>query len=368
MRGKALWLTGAAFLCLIGSEIGLRWKFGLGDPVTVTPDPACGYVISPNQHKMRFGRAVDINQFGMRSGPVSPRKAPGHYRMLLVGDSVLYGTSRVGQNQIFASLLGQELPNMLHQPVETLNASASAWAIANETNYVKSRGIFRSDLVLLVLNSGDLSQRSSSVDRVEGDLPSHKYACAWCEVWARLIKPKILAQRVREDAGTTIEIDRSQIAQNLRYLDEFRSTVIAGHARMSIVFIAFRRNVADGVQHSASDQLVGWAQERHVPLVDLTAFETRIRLQELTLDGVHLSTFGNRVVANAIEKKWHSIDPLSTFDPESQDSGKSLVVTTRRIGNVSRLTNTMFGTGRCIHMVRTVKAVSSAEGGILTLK
>ena len=296
-------------LCVVGSEITLRYVFGLGDPITVSADQACGYVLSPNQHKIRFGRQVDINEFGMRSGPVSLLKSPDEFRILLVGDSVLYGTSRVGQNQIFAGLLQRELRGVLNKSVTVLNASASAWAIANETDYIRSRGIFSSDLVVLVLNSGDLSQPRATVNDTGEELPTHRYACAWCEVWIRSLKPKLLAQRTHEDAGTTIEVDSLRIQKNLINLDEFRSITTAAHARLAILFVAFRSFVADGAQRSAPEQLVNWSKERRVPLLDLTRFETQIPTGDLTLDGKHLTSRGNRLLASAIEHHWHDLDP-----------------------------------------------------------
>ncbi|MBV8897063.1 MAG: SGNH/GDSL hydrolase family protein [Acidobacteriaceae bacterium] len=303
--------VGVTALALI-SEIGLRHFAGLGDPVTVTNDSSCGYILTPNQHKRRFGKWMSVNQYGMRSGPVSPNKFGGVYRILLVGDSILYGTSQVGQEQIFATLLNRELPAVTHRSLEVLNASAGGWAIANEADYIRSRGTFRSDLVVLVLNSGDLPQPRASIN--EGnDAPRGPYACAWCEVWARLIKPKITSVgRSQNDPGTQLRADPIQTANNLRLLDRFESTVTVAQAKMGIIFIAFRKYVPEGAQQSAPSELVAWSEHKHVPLLDLTSCQSNVPTGELTIDGVHLSAAGNRIVATAIERNWRRLDPAGT--------------------------------------------------------
>ncbi len=306
-KGK-IWLTiGLVAACVSISESALRYFCGLGNPVTVSTDKNCEYIITPNQHKLRFGKHIDINEFGMRSGPIHTRR-PEELRILLVGDSVLYGTSRVGQEQIFTGLLERDLPTKLHRPVEILNASASAWAISNEVDYIRSRGIFGAGLVLLVLNSADLSQPRAKMNGV-GELPARSYPCAWCEVWERFLKPKVLQQNARKDAGTTVENDPQQIQRNLQLLEEFRSIVTTGRARMGIIFVAVREYVPEHAEKSAPDSLFVWAQARQVPLLDLTRFETRFRTRDFTLDGIHLSILGNKVVATAIENDWKNLDP-----------------------------------------------------------
>lgn len=300
--------AGASLLfltCVATSDMALQHLLGLGNPVTVSIDTSCEYILTPNQHKVRFGKKVDINEFGMRSGPVVFPKPADQYRVLLVGDSVVYGTSRVGQTEIFTGILQRELPRDIQQRMAILNASAGGWAISNEKDYIRSRGIFSSDLVLLVLNSTDLSQPRSGVNGAGSEAPTKAYKCAWCELWARWLKPKIFRQAVRTDAGIDVELNPRQVDENLHNLDEFRSLVSEGHARMGIIFVAFRKLVQEGAQQSAPQELLDWAQKRRVPIVDLTRFESRFATRDFTLDGVHLSVLGNRVVARAIEQNWH---------------------------------------------------------------
>ncbi len=156
-------------LLAIGCELGLRYVLGLGNPLLSEHDAAAGYVIDPDQHVRRFFCNTDINHWSMRSPAVTPVKPAGTYRILLIGDSMTYGSTQIDQKEIFSSLLQAELPARLHTPVEVLNASAGAWAVGNELGYLRSRGTFGADLVVLVVNSGDAAQPPSQLSDVGGD-------------------------------------------------------------------------------------------------------------------------------------------------------------------------------------------------------
>ncbi|MGD0631323.1 MAG: hypothetical protein ABR987_18500, partial [Terracidiphilus sp.] len=131
--------------CIV--EAALRFGLGLGNPVLITPDAACSYILKPDQDVRRFFARTYVNHYGMRSEDVPAVRPVGTLRLMFVGDSITYGTSRVDQQQLFTELVHRELPAIVHRPVEVLNASAGAWAPDNELAYIRSRGIFQSDIV-----------------------------------------------------------------------------------------------------------------------------------------------------------------------------------------------------------------------------
>ncbi len=157
-RGVAYLCRGIAAIAavLLLSEAGLRWGVGLGRSVLYVEDSSAGYVLAPNQSVWRFNAHISTNSFGMRSDPISASKPPGTHRILFVGDSVTFGTTHVDQSEIFTVRIKNWFAH--RQPTEILNASAGGWAPANELGYLKSRGIFGSDLVVLTLNTNDLAQ------------------------------------------------------------------------------------------------------------------------------------------------------------------------------------------------------------------
>ncbi|HVC46712.1 MAG TPA: SGNH/GDSL hydrolase family protein [Terracidiphilus sp.] len=310
LRGTLASLLALAILLAL-ADAALHFGLGLGNPVLVAPDAACGYIMKPNQRVFRFFVHTYINPYGMRSADFQPVKPRHTYRILFVGDSITYGSTRIDQSQIFTQLLRRSLPTVIHQPVEVLNASASAWAIDNELSFVRSRGVFQSNVVVLVLNSGDLSQTRAKMLGVNDEIPSQPPASALSELYYRLIKPYFLHLHRRIDAGdSTSQVTEQVIRANLADLDTFRTLVESQHAQFVIVYAPFRNEIPTISSRSAV-LLHAWCAAHHVPLMDLTSVEAQYNTSQITLEGVHFNTFGNRVVADAILKRWPSLAPSS---------------------------------------------------------
>jgi len=241
----------------------------------------------------------------MRSEEVPQSRDPSRLRILFVGDSLTYGTSQVDQSQIFTEILHKKLSSIVHKPVDVLNASAGAWAPDNEVSYIRSRGIFQSDLVVFVLNDGDVTQPRATMKEVGDGLPSKRPATAIGELWTRYLKPRLMQVAVKSDAGTSIPVNPGQEVQaNLRDLDAANALVTAQGARMVIVFLPFRLDIPD---KSADAQAIlrEWCAAHHIPMLDLTEMELPYSVRDLDLvDGLHLNARGNAIVADGILKLW----------------------------------------------------------------
>jgi hypothetical protein len=316
-RGMVRVLTICMLLivALLGIAEGvLRFVFGLGNPVLITPDPECEYIIKPDQRVKRFFASTRTNHYGMRSEEVPPVRDPGHMRILFVGDSLTYGTSRVDQSEIFTEIVHRELPSIIHKPVDVLNASAGAWAPDNEVSYIRSRGIFQSDIVVFVLNDGDVTQSRSTMADVGDGLPSERPASAIGELWTRYLKPQLTHVVEKRDAGTSIAANADEVAQaNLKDLETADGLVTSQGARMVIVFLPFRFDIPDK-SAKAQSTLRDWCAEHHVPMLDLTGSELPYSIRDLDLDnGYHFNDRGNAVVADGILKLW----PQTVGQPQS---------------------------------------------------
>jgi len=303
---RILTICSLSIVALLGITEGvLRFVLGLGNPVLITPDSACEYILKPDQRIYRFFAHTLTNHYGMRSEEVPPNRDPGRLRILFVGDSLTYGTSRVDQGQIFTEILHRELPSIVHKPVDVLNASAGAWAPDNEVSYIRSRGIFQSDFVVFVLNDGDVTQPRATMQEVGDDSPSKHPATAIGELWTRYLKARLLHAVGKNDAGTSISPNADQVVRaNLRDLDEADALVTAQGARMVIVFLPFRLDIPDK-SAQAQVTLRDWSVAHHVPMLDLTAAELPYSISYLDLDnGYHFNARGNAVVADGILKLW----------------------------------------------------------------
>jgi hypothetical protein len=270
-------------LLLVLVDLALGHILGLGNNIVLQPDPGAGYVFAPNQHVHRFFKDTSIN-----------------------------GSTQLDQKAIFASLLASELPGQLHQPVEVLNASASAWAIGNEAGYLDSHGTYDADLVVVVVNTGDSLQATSTLADVGGDAATVKSPCALCEVWTRYLRDRIFHTPAKMDAGTAPANDSpANAALNLQHLEHFYQVVQQHHARMAVVFLAMRLYIPANAQASAPGKLIDWAQQHQVPLLDTTAAESSFSLRDITLDGVHFNPKGHRTIATYLEQHWNQLDPPS---------------------------------------------------------
>jgi hypothetical protein len=148
---KHLTLVPLVVLVAVGlavAEVGLR-LCGLGTPLLYVEDPEVGYYPKPHQRVRHPGRIISINNYGMRAPDVVPRKAPGHFRILLLGDSTLAGT-RVSNEELYSSLLQSNLNATAGAHVfEVLNMGVNGWGPFHELGYVKKFGAFDADLAVV---------------------------------------------------------------------------------------------------------------------------------------------------------------------------------------------------------------------------
>jgi hypothetical protein len=290
------------------SEAILRFALGLGNPVLIQSDPACAYILKPDQDVVRFFARTHINHYGMRSDEVTVAPQAGTLRLLFVGDSITYGTTRVDQKEIFTEVLHRELPPIVHRPVEVLNASAGAWAPDNELSYIQSRGTFHSDIVLLVLNDGDLTQPRSTIAMVGDDLPQRRPVSAISELYSRFIRPRIFHLIRKTDAGDSFLAGAEEVTRrNLADIARIRELVTSQGGRLIIVFIPIRKDIPQESKGAAT-LLQAWSVAQHVSMFDLTNAEVPYSLKEITLDnGIHLNAKGHLAIARAIEQSWAGV-------------------------------------------------------------
>lgn len=290
------------FALVAFTEATLRVLLGLGNPILIQEDPTCGYILKPNQDVRRFFVHTQINCYGMRSPSLLRLKSPRTLRIMFLGDSITYGTTQVDQSEIFTERIRTQLSAQLHQPLEILNASAGAWAISNEYSFIKSRGTFQSDLLVIVINSGDLGQPFSDLSRVGEDLPSRKPLTALGELWSRLVVPFLFGRHPKIDAGTEASPALNPIVfQNLQYLTSIVRLATKESTHTLLVYVPLRRDIIKMSPGFPRARLSEWSRENGVLFVDLTEKELAYGLADITLaDRTHFNARGNRIIAQAV--------------------------------------------------------------------
>jgi len=174
-------------LILAGSgELVLR-SMGFGHPILYRLDPRIGYYPAPNQDVHRYGGDIHINALGMRSRDISAEKPEGTFRILMLGDSTLYGGSYLDQTQIYATLLEELLnrdrsrfPGSSRQ-VEVLCMGVNGWGPQHELAYAEKFGIFHADLVMVMGPPNDAYRPRYGIENMPFFAEGHRPDFAWQE-------------------------------------------------------------------------------------------------------------------------------------------------------------------------------------------
>jgi GDSL-like Lipase/Acylhydrolase family len=153
-------LVASGFLSLIFGEAALR-LLGRG-PLPVNPVPGSfwrhdanlGWSNSPGAegvfHHPRFTINVKINPQGLRDREYTYERTPGSRRVLVIGDSFVWGYG-VEQQETFPKLLEARQPG-----VEVINAGVAGYGTDQELLWLRSEGVrYRPDLVILVMCGND---------------------------------------------------------------------------------------------------------------------------------------------------------------------------------------------------------------------
>jgi GDSL-like Lipase/Acylhydrolase family len=150
----------AATLLILTVEIVGRHLFGLGDPPLATSDPNVEYLPVASRTFHRFGNTIHINAYHMRAPEFPPsRTGVNEYRILLIGDSIIYGGNRLDQSQIIGEQLTTKLAQRINRPVIVGSAAASSWGPRNMLAYLERFGVFDAQVAILTLSAHNLNER-----------------------------------------------------------------------------------------------------------------------------------------------------------------------------------------------------------------
>jgi hypothetical protein len=163
--GYALFLF---VVVLVGLEVALR----AFDPIGIVylydvrryfktmlvADERYSYIHAPNTEGALNGEAVRFNSIGLRGAEVPPNKAPGTFRLLVLGDSVVLGWG-IAEEAMFAQRLQRKF-DAARQPVEVIAAGVGSWNTRTEFEFLRHVGVdFEPDALLLLIVSNDTDPR-----------------------------------------------------------------------------------------------------------------------------------------------------------------------------------------------------------------
>ncbi|MEM6553235.1 MAG: hypothetical protein AAF750_14055 [Planctomycetota bacterium] len=175
-------------LGLLGLEVWLRWRYGLGNPPLYVRDAELEYVMKPNQRCRRRGRLIAINGLGMRCDDWPEQRAEvgeaGERRVLVMGDSVVFGGNAVDQSELATSRLEHSLSVALGGRVRVGNVGVASWGPGNLHAFSQRHGFLGADAVVVVMSSHDAVDVPSDNPYLGNlDRPTQRPWCALSEAW-----------------------------------------------------------------------------------------------------------------------------------------------------------------------------------------
>ena len=308
-------------------EVGLRVFLGLGSPALLQGDAEIGYLFQANQEKTRFTNRIHINEFHQRSEDVVPEDSSRFARILFLGDSVTFGGALTDQSETYPELFEDQLSKRCNCPVEALNASAGSWGIGNLRAYAERFGFFGSDLVVLQVGEGDLTQPKSdssgvgnlcSLPRRSPTLALQEFTeCYWPRVTSRLaawVNTGGQSGEARSESGSSPDVsvgEQRKFQTNMDHLQALVDSVHAAGKSVAIFYHPHRGSVrSEGPSPALYRKFRKWAEKREVPLLDVQAeWKEESDVGKYYRDYIHLNERGNKKVAQYLAPFAQKIQP-----------------------------------------------------------
>lgn len=296
----------------ISSELFCRFVIGLGDPPLYQADPAMEYLLQPSKTYHRFHRRFAVNQYSMRSDDFLPQKStPEELRVLVIGDSVVYGGVMIDQDDIDTEILKRNLQHQFGRQVVVGNASAKSWGPPNELAYLERYGTLDADVIVLELSSHDYADAPTFVPVVgiSASYPNKKPWSALADLFGTYLLPRYLHYGVTP-AGIDKNLinsvsSESDIAWCRRAERDFFLYARAHHTKVALVQHLTLPEVTGVYEPGyAANQEV--AKQENVPYVD-DADELRAELKSghspyHSGDTIHLNRLGQEILARTLQR------------------------------------------------------------------
>jgi len=315
-------LAAGLLVMLLLGEVGLR-IVDLGHPYysaaemyQPNSDPRVMFEPRPNFDGFSEGVPVTTNSRGLRERELAPTPPTGTRRVVFLGDSVTFGAG-VLDHEPFPRLLEAAINGQGKGPIETVNTGVVGYNTIQELARLENVGLaYEPSTVVLTFVVNDLLETFSIFDHqyeptgVAADMKkwlrrnSHLYRFVQQAYW------RIGQEMRRAREGPTEPLrKRDRLEERLATLAEIIRVTRANRA--SFLLVLYPDNLGDPVSPGPSgarltmrDELVRFAAQQGVPVVDLTDAlgdirDPRARQFRLREDP-HPSPAGHRAIADAL--------------------------------------------------------------------
>lgn len=250
---QLLGLAGLSLGVVAAAEVGARKGLGLGDPPLYEADPAYEYRLRPHQRVQRFGHPFHTDRLGLRSAELAPQRAANQRRLLVIGDSVVWGGSRLDQQLLATERIRRTTG------YEVANVAAPSWGPANQLAFLRRHGLLDATDVVLVISSHDAFDIPTfeSLSK-HPERPTQKPWSALWEGWKRYVLPSITAELI----GSPPTRPQAGSESALEDLDRLLTLVSRPGVRVGVVQFWERGEMQSGRPY-AGHQEIARVIQRH---------------------------------------------------------------------------------------------------------
>ncbi len=175
-------ILGECFLRVFGIQPAIKRFTGQYSVHEISPNLKLIYKLRPNASNPAHGVLNEINSNGFRDKEYPVQKDPVKYRILFLGDSVVYG---------YALSLADTLPKQLEsifarndRLTEVLNFGVSGYETEQEIEFLKENGLqYQPDMVIIGYTLNDSRYGSMELDKLS-ELPGNNV----CEIGTNSLK------------------------------------------------------------------------------------------------------------------------------------------------------------------------------------
>ncbi len=242
------------------TEVALR-LVGFGDPPIAVRDEALEYRLVPNGNYRRWWNRIQINSHGFRAADHLETISGTEVRLLLIGDSVVYGNHFLDQEETIAFRLSA----MLSSPactVRVIPMAVSSWGPVNQAAAFARHGTFGATEIAIVLSAHDLVD----TPRLNGSIVPYRLSPPVGAI-GDFIEAILERLPPTTPPGTAVLFEEHARA-SLEALDTIRDRVHAQGARLLFVYNATTSERLNGTSDMGL-RLFDWAAQNSVKTLDL---------------------------------------------------------------------------------------------------
>ena len=289
MKRRKLFILGSVLLFLLVVVECIGRYNGLTNQPLFREDKDFEYITQANQNCLLYRRKYATNQFSMRSEPILPEDT---VTALMMGDSIIYGTTATDQDSLASTLLEKMLVAKLKRRVRVLNISTPSWGPDNMAAYLKKYGTFHAKIIILVTSSAD-AHDNMTFQHVLGKGvyfdKNNLFATTSIiqKAWA------LLKIRFSNEESTTTIITRESKEFNpgFKSLD---SICNSNHIEFYNYLHSMETELTAKTYDKRGIEIIDYCNQNHIPLIE----GIKIEKPYMYLDGGHFSNKGQKFLAD----------------------------------------------------------------------